>query len=94
MKRDRTELMKSSSTNYEQTNLKPYGVQVNQIKNMKAFSKKTNEEVYLEWLNDYLTIQGMANNYNRDAKEIKTIIDKGRQERIEKFESLKTNNII
>lgn len=61
---------------------------------MKAFSKKTNEEVYLEWLNDYLTIQGMADNYNRDAKEIKTIIDKGRQERIEKFESLKTNKII
>ena len=91
MKRDRTELMKSSSTNYEQTNLKPYGVQANQIKNMKAFSKKTNEEVYLEWLNDYLTIQGMANNYNRDAKEIKTIIDKGRQERIEKFESLNPN---
>lgn len=94
MKRDRTELINFSSTNYEQTNLKPYGVQVNQIKNMKTFSKKTNEEIYLEWLNDYLTIQGMADNYNRDAKEIETIIDKGRQERIEKFKSLKTNNII
>ena len=90
MKRDRTELIKSGSTSYAQTNLKPYGVQVNQIKNMKAFSEKTNEEVYLEWLNDYLTIQGMADNYFRDAKEIKTIIDKGRKERIEKFELLKT----
>ncbi len=59
---------------------------------MKAFSKKTNEEIYLEWLNDYLTIQGMADNYNRDAKEIETIIDRGRQERIEKFEYAKNNN--
>jgi hypothetical protein len=37
MNRDRTELINFSSTNYEQTNLKPYGVQVNQIKNMKTY---------------------------------------------------------
>ncbi len=34
----------------------------------------------------------MADNYNRDAKEIETIIDRGRQERIEKFEYAKNNN--
>jgi hypothetical protein len=32
---------------------------------MKAFSKKTDEEIYLEWVNDWLTISAMAYNYNR-----------------------------
>ena len=52
---------------------------------MKTFSKKTNEEIYLEWLNDYLTIQAMADNYGRKAKELETIINKGRNEHLQKF---------
>jgi hypothetical protein len=54
---------------------------------MKPFSKKTNEEIYLEWLNDYLTIQAMADNYDMKSKELETIIDKGRDEHLQKFES-------
>jgi len=54
---------------------------------MKAFSKKTNEEIYLEWLNDYLTVKCMADNYNMSAKKLEAIIDKGRNEHLQKFAS-------
>ena len=45
IKKDRTELTKFNSTNYEQKNLKPFGVQVNQIKNMKTL--KSGQKVLL-----------------------------------------------
>lgn len=54
---------------------------------MKPFSKKTNEEIYLEWFNEYLTIQGMADNYAMPLGELEKIIDKGREEHFQKFES-------
>jgi hypothetical protein len=54
---------------------------------MKPFSKKTNEEIYLEWLNDYLTIEAMADNYAMIPRELEKIIDKGRNEHLEKFAS-------
>jgi hypothetical protein len=54
---------------------------------MKPFSKKTNEEIYLDWLNDWLSIERMADNYGISAKELEKIIDKGRDEHLNKFES-------
>ena len=54
---------------------------------MKTFSKKTNEQVYLDWLNDWLSTERMAEFYGIDAKELETIIDKGRDEHLEKFAS-------
>jgi hypothetical protein len=32
---------------------------------LKAFSRKTDEEIYMEWVNDWLTISAMAKNYGR-----------------------------
>jgi hypothetical protein len=32
---------------------------------MKPFSQKTDAEIYLEWVNDWLTISAMAENYGR-----------------------------
>ena len=60
---------------------------------MKPFSKKTNEEIYLEWLNDWLTIKSMADNYNIHAQDLGNIIDKGRDEHLQKFESDAYKNI-
>jgi len=52
---------------------------------MKPFSKRTNEEIYLEWLNDWLTIKSMAENYNMHAQDLGNLIDKGRDEHLQKF---------
>jgi hypothetical protein len=54
---------------------------------MTTTIKKTNEEFYLEWLNDYLSTEKMAEDYGLNPKELETIIDKGRNEHLKKFES-------
>ena len=54
---------------------------------MKAFSKKTNEEIYLEWLNDYITVKCMADNYNMNPKNLEILINKGREDHLSKFAS-------
>jgi len=54
---------------------------------MTTTIKKTNEEFYLEWLNDYLSTEKMAEDYGLNPKELETIIDKGRNEHLQKFES-------
>lgn len=46
----------------------------------QPFSKRTPEDIYLEYVNDWLTIERMADNYGRTEEEMKAIIDKGRQE--------------
>ena len=45
-----------------------------------AFSKRTSADIYLEWVNDWLTISAMAENYGRTEKDMTEIIDKGRIE--------------
>jgi hypothetical protein len=54
---------------------------------MNVLESKTNEEVYLEWLNDFLTIQTMADNYGMPSGELEIIINRGRNEHLQKFES-------
>jgi hypothetical protein len=54
---------------------------------MKPMSKKTNEEIYLEYLNEWLTIKGMADNYNIDKTILEEIIKKGREEHTKNIEN-------
>lgn len=44
------------------------------------FSKRTNANIYLEYVTDWLTVRAMAENYGRTEKEMLDIIDKGRGE--------------
>lgn len=44
------------------------------------FSKKTNAEKYLEYVNDWLTVKAFADNYGRTEAEMLEIINKGREE--------------
>lgn len=39
---------------------------------------------YLEYLNDFLTIEGIANHYNITPNKAKKLIDKGRAEHKQK----------
>ncbi len=54
---------------------------------MTTTIKKTNEEMYLEWLNNYLSTERMAKDYGMNKKELEKMIDKGRDEHLQKFES-------
>jgi hypothetical protein len=49
---------------------------------MKHFGQKTLEEKYLEWANEWLTIEGMADNYGLTKEQLMSIINKGREEHI------------
>jgi hypothetical protein len=44
----------------------------------KPFSKRTPEDIYLEYVNDWLTVERMADNYGRAEEEMRTIIEKGK----------------
>ena len=55
---------------------------------MKPFSQRTNAEIYLEWLNDWLTLGKMADNYGRTTEEMSKIIELGRIEHEENVISL------
>lgn len=52
----------------------------------KYFGQKTDTERYLEWVNEWLTVKGMAENYGRTEAEMLEIIEKGKAEHLEKFE--------
>lgn len=45
---------------------------------MKPFSRKTSIEIYLEYVNDWLTVEKMADNYNRSIEFMNNLIDNGR----------------
>jgi hypothetical protein len=45
---------------------------------MKNFSEKTAPEVYLEYVNDWLTVEQMAHHYGIDEMHLNKIIDAGR----------------
>lgn len=59
---------------------------------MKAFSQRTNADIFIEYKNDWLTVGRMAENYNRTEAELNAIIDKGREEHERNVE--KTNRIL
>ena len=45
---------------------------------IKPFSKKTDEEIYLEYVNDWLTVRAMADNYKRSYSWMYNKINKAR----------------
>jgi len=53
---------------------------------MNILANKTNEQVYLEWLNEY-SAKRMAEFYNVERYEIELMISQGRNEYLKKFES-------
>ncbi len=49
------------------------------------FSKRTPEDIYIEYFNDWLTVSAMAENYGRTVEEMNAILIKGRDEHMKKF---------
>ena len=60
---------------------------------MKILENKTNEDIYLEWLNDFISVERIAESYNVERYEIEIMINKGRDEHLQKFESEAYKNI-
>ena len=54
---------------------------------MNVLESKTNEEVYLEWLNNFISVERMSEFYNVERYEIELMISQGRNEHLQKFES-------
>ena len=54
---------------------------------MSVLESKTNEQVYLEWLNDFISVERMSEFYNVERYEIELMINQGRNEHLQKFES-------
>jgi predicted DNA-binding ArsR family transcriptional regulator len=50
------------------------------MKTLKPFSKRTKEDIYLEYLNDWLTIKAMAENYGISEARMTKIIHAGQIE--------------
>lgn len=49
------------------------------------FSQRTNADIFLEYKNDWLTVEAMADNYGRTVEDMRNIISKGREEHESKF---------
>ena len=47
---------------------------------MKAFSKRSKSDIYLEYVNGWLTVDVMGENYNRSGKSMGKIIKEGKKE--------------
>lgn len=45
---------------------------------MKATSRRTHQDIYLEFVNDWLTVEVMAENYNQPRGKMESVIEKGR----------------
>ena len=60
---------------------------------MNVLESKTNEQVYLEWLNDFISVERMSEFYNVERYEIELMISQGRNEHLKKFESEAYKNI-
>lgn len=52
---------------------------------LTPMSKRTPESIYLEYLNDWLTVERMAENYGRTKAQMNKLIDKGREQHLQKF---------
>ncbi len=57
------------------------------------FSERTAESIYLEYVNDWLTVVRMAENYNRSEEELTKLIDQGRKDHDSKFVFIPTHVI-
>jgi len=55
-----------------------------------VFSKRTAQDIYLEYVNDWLTVAAMADNYGRTVQEMSAIIEKGKTESLLKNWYLET----
>ena len=51
----------------------------------KAITKRTAESIYLEYVNDWLTVSKMAEYYSTSVKRLNKLIDKGRDEHIQRI---------
>ena len=49
---------------------------------MKAVNKKSPEEIYLEYVNDWITVEAMAEHYGRSEQWMYRKIHEGRDARI------------
>ncbi len=49
-------------------------------KKLKPFSERTNAEIYLEFVNDWVTIEAMADNYGRNKATLSNIVANGKIE--------------
>lgn len=61
---------------------------------MIPFSKRTVSDIYLEYINDWLTVSAMADNYGRTEQEMNEIINNGREEHeenVKKINFIKVN---
>jgi hypothetical protein len=56
---------------------------------MKKFTERTNADIYLEYVNDFITIERMAEYYEVTEEKLGNIIHKGRQEHEENVKRLK-----
>jgi len=50
------------------------------MSNLEPINKRTSASIYLEYLNDWLTVSKMAEYYNMSEKRLSKLIDKGRKE--------------
>ena len=50
------------------------------MKQIIPFSQRSKADIYREYLNDWLTVERMADNYNRPEDEMRAIIDAGKIE--------------
>jgi hypothetical protein len=79
----------------KQQNITPQSVQ--EDKKIKPFSSKTNAEIYLEYVNDWLTIEKMAENYGRSVDFMKHKVEIGKieyNESLPKEESRYTHGVL
>lgn len=49
------------------------------------YNLRTFESVYLEYLNDWLTVEKMADHYGCTTERMNYLIDKGREQHLQKF---------
>ena len=52
---------------------------------MKAIDKKTKSELYLDYVNDWLTVEGMAEHYGITREKMLVILSEGKDEHEKQF---------
>jgi len=57
-------------------------------------SQRTAQDVYLEYVNDWLTIKAIAENYNMEEEAMLSLINKGRREHEESVKAIKMPTLI
>jgi hypothetical protein len=60
---------------------------------IKTNTPKNCTEMYLDWLNNWLTTESMAEYHNLETKDLERIIEIGRKDYLNKYESVAYKNI-